>query len=519
MALRPEDRSLEWTADEIRRVGYEVVDLIADHLTRVETEPVFRPVPPDLGARIVASPLPWEPTSANDLLDEFRRDVEPYRLGNGTGRFWAWVCSPPLPMGIFAEALAATLNSHCDVGNHAASYLERQVLGWFKELIGYPADAGGILVSGGSMANLTGLAVARHTRAGADVRREGLQSLERPLVVYVSEEGHSSLRKAIELLGIGSAMVRVISTDDQFRMRIPELETRIVLDLGEGYRPIAVVASAGATNTGAIDPLEDIVAIARRHGLWFHVDGAYGAPAILTEEYRDSLAGLALADSVTIDPHKWLQVPVECGVVLVRDAEAMRDSFSLVPAYLRTDGRPDGVEGPTSFAEYGFQQTRGFRALKVWMALRNAGFRRLGAVVEQNIEIARRLARLVETAPDLELLAPPSLSVACFRYAPRGVTDPDDLDTLNRALVERIQLGGEAFLAGTRVRGAYGLRACIVNYRARIEDAERVVGLVRREGDRLVPELELSERVYDVAAHSRRRGLEWGSIADASQGK
>ena len=270
------------------------------------------------------------------------------------------------------------------------------------------------------------------------------------LRVYVSDQGHSCIRKAIELLGIGSANLRIVPTDDRFRMRTPILEAMIAEDRRAGYRPLAVVGSAGSTNTGSIDPLDRIAAICRQEDLWFHVDGAYGAPAVVTDRYRDALAGLALADSVAVDPHKWLQIPVEAGVVLVRDKSLLRDTFSLVPAYLRSDGGEDGVEGPISFAELGFQQTRGFRALKIWFGLRSLGKARIERLIDQNCRLAERLHAAVVDAPDLEALAPQSLSVVCFRAVPPSLRgDEAALDALNRSIVERIQLGGEFFVAKT----------------------------------------------------------------------
>ena len=245
------------------------------------------------------------------------------------------------------------------------------------------------------------------------------------------------------------------------------------------------MASAGSTNTGSIDPLEEIAAICRREDLWFHVDGAYGAPAILTSRYRDALAGLALADSVTIDPHKWLQIPVEAGVVLVRDEALLRDTFSLVPPYLRTDGGEDGVEGPVSFAELGFQQTRGFRALKIWFGLQELGQRRIERLIDQNCRLAERLHAEVVVAPDLESLAPPSLSVVCFRAVPAALRgDEIALDALNQGIVERIQLGGHAFVARTEVRGRTAIRVCIVNGGARRSDVAALIRLVRAEARR-----------------------------------
>lgn len=477
-----------WTADEIRRVGRQVVDLVAEQFVGLRERPVFRPVPPDLAKALRSGALPDEPADPSELLETFRTEIAPYPLGNNSGRFWAWVCAPANVMAVFGEALAAAMNPHCDVGNHAAVHLERQVVGWFRDLVGFPADAGGILVSGGSMANLTGLAAARRTRAGFDDREQGLAAGPR-LRVYVSDQGHSCIRKAIELLGIGSANLRVVPTDDAFRMRVPVLQAMIDEDRAAGYRPIAVVASAGSTNTGSIDPLRDIARVCRQENLWFHVDGSYGAPAILTSRYRDELAGLALADSIAIDPHKWLQIPVEAGVTLVRDEAILRDTFSLVPAYLRTDGGLDGAEGPTSFAELGFQQTRGFRALKIWFGLRELGKARIGRLIDQNCRLAERLHAEVVAAPDMEPLAPASLSVVCFRAVPAGLRgDEPALDALNRTIVERIQLGGEFFIAKTVIRDRTAIRVCIVNGGSRGSDVGALIRLVRTEAARLVSE-------------------------------
>jgi glutamate/tyrosine decarboxylase-like PLP-dependent enzyme len=482
-----DDPALEpWTADQIRLVGRQVVELMAEQLAGSPDRPVFRTVPPDLARQLASGSLPDEGAEPEQLLAAFRNEIAPYPLGNNHGRFWAWVCSPANVMAVFGEALAAAMNPHCDVANHAAVHLERQVLDWFRDMIGFPDAAGGVLVSGGSMANLTGLATARHALSGWDDREHGLAGGPR-LRVYVSDQGHSCIRKAIELLGIGSANLRIVPTDDRFRMRIPALESMIAEDRRAGYRPLAVVGSAGSTNTGSIDPLERIAAVCRREDLWFHVDGAYGAPAILTDRNRDALAGLALADSVAVDPHKWLQIPVEAGVALVRDRELLRDTFSVIPAYLRADGGNDGVEGPVSFAELGFQQTRDFKALKIWFGLRDLGKDRIEGLIDQNCRLAERLHAEVAAAPDFEALAPQSLSVVCFRAVPASLRGDDvALDALNRTIVERIQLGGAFFVAKTVVRGRTGIRVCIVNGKARPSDVAALVRLVRAEAARVV---------------------------------
>jgi len=335
------------------------------------------------------------------------------------------------------------------------------------------------------MATVTALAVARHAATGGAVRTQGLHGTDKPLVVYTSGEGHNCVRKAVELLGIGTEYLRTIPCDAAYRLRVPELERAIDQDRAAGLRPMAVVASAGTVNTGAIDPLAEVAGVCRRDGLWFHIDGAYGAPAILTGRYRDALGPIALADSVAVDPHKWLYVPVEAGLVLVRDAAAMRDAFSAVPPYLRTDGNPSGVGGPPWFSEFGVQQTRGFRALKVWMALKHHSRAGYAEAIARDTALARYLASRVEGADELELAAPQSLSIVCFRYAPPALReDPERADAVNRAVLETLQLGGRTFLTSTTLQGRFVLRACIVNPRASRADLDLLVELVSAAGRR-----------------------------------
>lgn len=467
----------EWSAKEIKRVGYHVVDLIADHLADIGNRPVFQAVPADLVQQFLSAPAPADGVAPEDILREFGETIEPYPFGNGHPRFWGWVNSPPAVMGVFAEALAAAMNPSCAGGNHAAIYVERQVLNWFRDLVGFPEASMGLLVSGGSMATLTALAVARHVTSGIDVRADGLRGAPAPFAFYLTSEAHGCARKAIELLGFGSHAIRTIPVGRDFRMDVAALDAALSEDHARGVRPIAVIATAGTTNTGAIDDLDTIAPICHQHGAWFHIDAAYGGPAILTGEYADALQGIALADSVVVDPHKWMFVPVEAGLVFVRDAEEMRAAFSLVPPYLRS---ASGVGGLPWFSEYGFQQTRGFRALKVWMTMKQAGLRGLAAAIEENLALARYLVDRVRSASDFELMAPPSLSIVCFRYV-RHNADEASLASLNRALLERLQLGGEAFLTSTELDGRFVLRACIVNYRSRREDVDRLLAAIRAE--------------------------------------
>jgi Glutamate decarboxylase and related PLP-dependent proteins len=478
------DNNATWSAEEIRRIGYRAVDLIAEHLAGMPERPVFRPYPLSLVDEMGGAALPEEGQSADDVLTDFARDVVPYPFGNGHPRFYGWVNSPPTPIGVFADALAAAMNPSVAGGNHAAVHVERQVIRWMKDLVGFPAGAMGLIVSGASVATLTGLAVARHValaRAGRNVREHGLQGNGATLVVYKGAEGHGCSQKAVELLGIGSANLRVVESDADLRLSPTALDAAIRADIDAGRIPMAVVASAGTVNTGAIDPIDAIADICTAHNVWLHVDGAYGAPAILTSQYRDELQPIARADSLAVDPHKWMYVPVEAGVVLVRDAKAMRDTFSLVPPYLRIDGDEHGVLGPPWFSEFGIQQTRGFKALKVWMSLKHHGVSGYRRMIENDIALATHLARLVDEAADFECLDPRGLSIVCFRHvrtALRG--DERALDALNRDVLARMQLGGEAFVSGTVIRGQFWLRACIVNHRATVADVDAMVEVVRR---------------------------------------
>src|SRR5262245_11836741 len=463
-------------ADEIRRIGHLVVDLIADHLSTLPDEPVFRPVPPDLAERMVSTRAPVEGATPVEILREFRDTIEPYPFGNGHPRFWGWVNSPPAVMGVFADALAAAMNPSCAGGNHAAIYVEREVIQWFREMLGFPASSMGLLVSGGSVATLTALGVARHMKSGVDVRGAGLRGAPRPFRIYQSPEGHSCVRKAVELLGMGSEAIRVVPANSDYQIDVDALNLAIVEDLEAGMQPVAVVASAGSVNTGAIDPIDRIADVCARHDVWLHVDAAYGGPAILTEEFRGELESIARADSVALDPHKWMFVPVEAGFVMVRDGEAMRAAYSLVPPYIRTQGSSSAVMGLPWFSEYGIQQSRGFRALKVWMTMKQFGIEGHRAAVEANVALARYLADRVRESPDLELVAS-GLSVVCFRYRASEVSD-----TVNRQLLERLQLGGEAFLSSTVLAGRFVLRACIVNYHSTKTDIDQMLEAVRTIG-------------------------------------
>jgi aromatic-L-amino-acid decarboxylase len=487
VALPVEAHSFALTGSEFRRLGYRAVDLVARYLDELPSKPVFVPVPPDRAAAISHAPWPSSGSPPDEILDAFAEQIAAFPFGNGHPRFYGWVNSPPIPIGIIADFLASSMNPSVAGGNHAAVYVEHAVINWFKELLGFPAGAMGLLVSGGSMAAVTALAVARNRacqRSGWSVRENGVQNPPRRLVVYKGAEGHGCHQKAIELLGIGSRNLRIVACDSALRTDPASLEQMIVEDIGAGALPIAVIASAGTVNTAAIDPLGRVADICAAHDVWLHVDGAYGAPAILSAEYRQPLSEMSRADSIAIDPHKWMYTPFEAGVVLVKDAAAMRDTFSLIPPYLRTDGNVHGVQGPPWFSEFGMQQTRGFKALKVWMAIRSLGIEGYRELIDHDLRLAAYTAARIKTIPDIELYEPTSLSIVCFRFRQNVTGDEDANTTLNKAVLERLQLGGKAFVSSTVVNNRFWLRACFVNPLATTEDVDilldEVQGLARQ---------------------------------------
>jgi glutamate/tyrosine decarboxylase-like PLP-dependent enzyme len=474
-------------ADEFRKLGYRAVDMAVSYIYGIREEPVFRPMSPDERRELME--VEWSPAGADpdSLLDEFQAKILPFAMGNGHPRFFGWVNSPPAPLGMIGEFLAAVQGPAADVGDISSLYLETGVIKWLAELMGFPADtAMGLLVSGGSMATLTSLTVARQWVAeqdGWDVRADGLQAADRPrYLFYLSDQAHSSVTKAVELLGFGNSSIRKIPVDDHFRMDAALLAAAVAADWRDGYRPLAVVASAGTTNTGAVDPLDRIADICAEQGLWMHVDGAYGAFGVMHPELADLYAGLSRANSITLDPHKWLSVPIECGCALVRDRALMRRTFSLIPPYLRTE-EGIGVGGPPSYAEYGFQQTRSFRSLKFWMTLQHMGREGFRAMVIRHVELARLLAAIAGGSPDFELMAPVTLSVVCFRYVPPGGPWEDGyLDQLNRSIEAQVQTDGRVFLTATTLRGRLVLRACVLHYGTTQSDIKAVADVVRQIG-------------------------------------
>lgn len=474
--LDPQD----WGA--MRTLAHRMVDDMLDYLQTVRERPVWQPTPEDVQAQF-NGPLPLEPQDPEKVYEEFTRYVLPYPTGNIHPRFWGWVMGTGSPFAMLADMLASGINPNMGGAAHASNKVEEQVIAWCKAMFGFPAGASGLLVSGGSMANLVGLTVARNVKAGYDIRAEGVQRGERMLIVYASTEAHSSIQRAVELLGLGNSALRKIPVDAKFRIQIDALEAAIAQDRAGGHQPICIVGNAGTVNTGAFDDLSRLAEISGREGLWFHVDGAFGAWAALAPGLRPLVDGMEKADSLAFDLHKWGYLPFEVGCALVRSEADHRRTFTLRPDYLAPSQR--GLAGGSIwFSDYGIQLTRGFRALKVWMGFKAAGLAKLARLIQQNVDQAQYLRALVENTPALELLADVPLNIVCFRYRAAGLDD-GALDRLNDELLLRLQESGAAAPSGTRINDKYAIRVCITNHRSRREDFDVLVREVVQLGETL----------------------------------
>ena len=471
--------------DAMRALGHRMVDDVIDALAIVRDRPPWQHAPDWVRAHF-EGPVPLDPQSPAEVYDEFLEYIQPYPVGNIHPRFWGWVFGTGTVLGALAEMLAAAMNIGAAGGlsYHSANYVENQVLDWLKEMLGFPASASGLLTSGCSAANLIGLAVARHAKAGFDLRRQGLHAAPARMVLYASEQAHSSVQKAVELLGLGSDALRLVPVDSQFRIDLGVLASTIAAERRAGALPFCVVGAAGTTNSGAVDDLEALADLCQQEDLWLHVDGAFGAWAAIAPESKALAKGMERADSLAFDLHKWMYMPYEIGCVLVRREEDHRRAFSLTPAYLAHGEGSRGLTGRDVpwLSDYSFQLSRSFRALKAWMSLKEHGARKYGRLIQQNIDQASYLASLVEAAPELELAAPASLNVVCFRYARPGL-DETTLDALNKEIEVELQEQGIAVLSGTALRGKYVLHVAHCNHRTRREDMDTLVREVIRIGN------------------------------------
>ncbi len=487
------DAPLALDSTTFRALGHRLVDLVADGLAAVPVGPVTRgETPAEIRAALgLGGALPEQGADAAALLETTARDLFAHSLFNGHPKFFGYITASPAPIGILGDLLASAVNPNVGAFSlsPAATEIEVETVRWIAELIGYPGDTGGLLVSGGNMANFVGFWAARAavaSRDGGDVRVRGVAAAAPRLCVYASGATHTWIQKATDLSGLGTDAIRWIATDAEERMDLVALREAIAADRAAGATPFLVVGTAGSVSTGAVDDLPAIAAVARAENLWFHVDGAYGGMAAAAAEAPAELKGLALADSVAIDPHKWLYAPLEAGCALVRDRAHLVAAFSYHPDYYHLEA------GLTNFVDYGMQNSRGFRALKVWLALRQAGAAGYRRMIGDDIRLARLLADAVRATPELECTTE-GLSITTFRFVPADLapraSDPAIaayLNALNQALLDRMQKGGEAFVSNAVLPDErYVLRACIVNIHTQRADVEALPSIVVSNGHAL----------------------------------
>ncbi len=477
----------------MRELSSQVTQLVTEYFSEVSTLPVF---PATSGGKTVeklGTSLPIEGKPIDKLLNDCRVIIENSRH-NGHPRFFGYVASPATAPGAYADLIASTLNTNLTSwrSGPAATEIERTVIGWLASLIGYAdknREAHGLLTSGGSMANLTALMIAHRAKAAKDVGSTGLWNSVAPMTLYASDQIHMSIPKAADILGLGRAQVHLVDSDDRFRINVSSLRRTLATDLQNGMKPFCVVASGGTVNTGAVDPLQDIAEVATEFGLWFHIDGAYGVLAALDKTKSPLFRGLERADSVSLDPHKWLYAPIDAGCLLFRDETLAREAFAFEGAdYIKV--HEQNADEAFAFWNYGPELSRRFRALKIWLTLRYYGVRRIAAAISEDNALAAYLGDQVAAASDFELLAPPELSICCFRYVPAALQarlqagDNEDwlnaeLNQLNTNIMNAIQRGGRAYVSSATIRGKFALRACITNFRTTRADIDQTLQIIR----------------------------------------
>lgn len=476
--MQPPHESFDYSPEEFRRLGHQLVELMIDGIAAQQQEPVLRQVTGQESRALLDEPLPHGGTPPEEVMAAWRERILPYCRRNGHPRFFGYVCTSADPMGILADGMASALNQVVTAwrSTPGASEVERLAVRWLDQLVGFAGQGNGLLVSGGSAANFHGLACAvtrAEARAGDAGRRDRM-------TVYISREGHVSMRKACRLLGIRDDHVRLLDVDERRRMSVDDLSSEVRADRDRGLHPAAVCASAGTANTGAVDPLVEIAEVCRSEGLWYHIDGAYGAPAALTPSYRWMSEAFSLADSLSLDPHKWLFAPADVGCVLVRDEGAARAAFAFESEYT-TVSQTESVER-YAFFDHGLEMSRRFRGLKVWSILKTRGVDKLRSAIQHDIDLRKYLDARIEEAGELEHMGS-ELSIVCFRYVPQEDCSEEALAEINRSIVTSLVRDGRFYLSPTELDGRFALRVCIVNFRTTETDLNALVAEVCRLGD------------------------------------
>jgi glutamate/tyrosine decarboxylase-like PLP-dependent enzyme len=462
--------------DDIRALGHRMLDDMLDYAANIRDRPVWRPIPDEVRARF-HSGLPRQPSDLGEVYREFADFIVPYATGNVHPGFMGWVHGGGSAVGMLAEMLAAGLNANLGGRDHIPIEVERQVVEWARAMFGFPSGASGIFVTGTSMANLMAVLVARTAALGQSVRQRGIGDEGASLTAYASAATHGCVAKAMDLAGFGTDALRIVEADRFHRIDVAALRERIALDRAAGCKPFLVIGSAGTVDIGAIDDLVALSALCREQGLWFHVDGAYGALGILAPVIAPRLAGMENADSIALDFHKWGQVPYDAGFLIVRDGERHRDTFSAPAAYLRRETRGLAAGSPWP-CDLGPDLSRGFRALKTWFTLKAYGTEKLGAVITHTCAVAEYLEARILAEPRLQLLAPVQLNIVCFRYRAA------DANKVNGDIVIDIQESGIAAPSTTVLDGQLAIRAAIVNHRTDIRDIDALVAAVLEFGAR-----------------------------------
>jgi aromatic-L-amino-acid decarboxylase len=463
----------------MQRMGREVAEVVAEHLSTLRDQPAFRTLDRESARRLFSAEAPEKPSSFDAVLAQFRERVVPHHAREPHPRFLGYIPSCPTFPALMGDWLATGFNFFAGVWPVAAgpNEVELTVLEWFRRWMDMPAGTRGLLTSGGSAATVTAVVAARHAAVGEDTT-----AVPR-LTVYCSDQAHSSFMKAAWIAGIARGHVRAVPSDDAFRMRTTALQEMVAQDRKAGLQPFLVCATAGATNTGAVDPLHEIADFAAEQKLWLHTDSAYAGFSVLTERGKRMLDGLGRADSLTLDPHKWLYVPFECGCLLARDPRQLERAFSVHPEYLQ-DVRVRETE--VNFSDYGEQLSRYSRALKVWFSVQYFGTAAIAAEQERAMGLADLAERIVRESPDMEVLSPAQFGIVCFRMHPAGMEDEESLNALNQRVNDEVNRTGFVLMSSTRLRGALSLRLCIPGYRTREEDVRDVIALVRRTASEIM---------------------------------
>ncbi len=471
---------IDWPTME--QLGIQMVKDMMQFLSTVRERKVWQEPPAEV-KDFFNERVPYEGQMHKSIYEDFKTKIQPYPTGNIHPRFWGWVMGTGTPFTMLADMLSAGININQGGGTQVGGLVEKQLIDWFIELFGFPSDASGLLVSGGSMANLIAITVARYAKANFDLRKEGLYGSKKRMMVYASTEVHNCVNKSVELLGLGSDSLRLIDVNDNYEIKIDELQQQIRQDIEQGLQPFCVIGNAVTVNTGACDDLNALADLCKRENLWFHVDGAIGAMLILSEKYKDKVAGIERADSLALDMHKWMYIPYEASCVLVRNKATHYKAFSLQAAYLQHEKRGMGG-GDIWFSDYGVELSRGFKALKIWMSIKEHGIKKYGRMVTQNVEQVQYLKSRVNDNPKLELTAPAPLNLLCFRY--RGsLSDEDQLNSLNKELLFQLHESGVALPSYTILKGKYSLRVANTNHRTIREDFKILTDKVVALGEKL----------------------------------